>query len=175
MLYTKRTQLTILELNKNEEKISIENLKTVLLERPSNMIYCESEGKLVGIISTGDIWRACTENKNVVSVNREFVYVCVGEYMKAKAAFKENAYINAIPVVTKDQILAGDYTRWDDLQVCEYLMEIDNGWCLSNLIKKEKIVLVRPGGVFIDRMSVFEKMQDYLKLQKVLFKCIKHS
>ena len=55
MLYTKRTQLTILELNKNEEKISIENLKTVLLERPSNMIYCESEGKLVGIISTGDI------------------------------------------------------------------------------------------------------------------------
>ena len=79
MLYTKRTQLTILELNKNEEKISIENLKTVLLERPSNMIYCESEGKLVGIISTGDIWRACTENKNVVSVNREFVYVCVGD------------------------------------------------------------------------------------------------
>ena len=107
------------------------------------------------IISTGDIWRACTENKNVVSVNREFVYVCVGEYMKAKAAFKENAYINAIPVVTKDQILAGDYTRWDDLQVCEYLMEIDNGWCFIEFDKEGKDCSCPSGRCFYRQNECF--------------------
>lgn len=51
--------LTILKLKDEEESIDIGLIRTVILQRPSNMIYCETNGKLTGVISMGDLLRAC--------------------------------------------------------------------------------------------------------------------
>lgn len=58
MQYVKKDRLTILQLKSSAENISMEILRTILTERPSDMVYCESGGKLIGIISTGDILKA---------------------------------------------------------------------------------------------------------------------
>ncbi len=59
MLYTQKEMLTILKLKDEEESIDIGLIRTVILQRPSNMIYCETNGKLTGVISMGDLLRAC--------------------------------------------------------------------------------------------------------------------
>lgn len=175
MLYTKRKQLAILDLEKGKESISIETFKEILTEKPSNMIYCESEGKLVGLVSTGDICRALRANKNEVVINKKFTYLNYGEYAKAKAIFKERARINALPVVTKDHILIGDYTRWNDLLVLRYLIGSDNGQCVPEWVDKENIMLVRPGNAFEERQMFFNIMEKYLKSRGAAVKCIGHA
>lgn len=42
MLYTQKEMLTILKLKDEEESIDIGSIRTVILQRPSNMIYCET-------------------------------------------------------------------------------------------------------------------------------------
>lgn len=175
MLYTERRQLTILELDKEKESISIEDIKEILIDKPSNVIYCELEGKLAGIISTGDIWRILENNSGKVTINRDFTYIYYGEYARAKAIFKEKSEINALPVVTENNVLVGDYTRWDDLLVLEHLIKNDKGRCIVDWYNRENIILVCPGSIFTDRHIIFEKMKNYLKSQGLTIKCIKHT
>lgn len=68
VIYTKKDQLTIIELGNGEESVSIKKLKLILEKYPSNIIYCETDGKLIGIISVGDILRAYERRQNVVFV-----------------------------------------------------------------------------------------------------------
>jgi hypothetical protein len=41
MIYTDRKYLTILELQDDSDTVNFDVLKELLMERPSNMIYCE--------------------------------------------------------------------------------------------------------------------------------------
>jgi hypothetical protein len=43
MTYTSRDKLTILQLPDGSDTVSFDVLSELLMERPSNMIYCESE------------------------------------------------------------------------------------------------------------------------------------
>lgn len=117
MTYTEKNQLAIIQLYGGEESISIEEFRKILTMYPSNVVYCELHGKLVGIISTGDALRAYNSKSEDVRINKEFVYLYDGEYMKARTIFEERKSVNAIPVVTEDHVLIGDYTRWDDLKI----------------------------------------------------------
>lgn len=175
MVYTNREQLTIVGINKGEESISIDTIIRVLNEYPSNIIYCESEGRLFGIISTGDVLRAYQKQQDKVSINRKYSGVYYGEYMKAKNAFMENNKINAIPVVTNDNTLCGDYTKWDDLLILQRL--IDTAYRQNTQLWKEKktVALVYPGRIFTDRQKIFNKIKTYLETQNVDIRCIEHS
>jgi hypothetical protein len=42
MIYTDRKYLTILKLQDDSDMVSFDVLKELLMERPSNMIYCEN-------------------------------------------------------------------------------------------------------------------------------------
>ncbi|MDE7431627.1 MAG: adenylyltransferase/cytidyltransferase family protein [Lachnospiraceae bacterium] len=173
MLYLKKNELTVINLENDEENVSMKVLQKVLVECPSNMIYCEALGKLVGIISIGDILRAHRRGLNQVQVNKEFIYLDTEEYMKARNIFKEKKNVNALPVVTRNHILIGDYTRWDDLMVLEYKLRTAR-W--ADLIDNEKhVALVKPGNIFVQRKSIFEKMKKYLKMQGFVASCIEHS
>lgn len=173
MIYTNREQLTILEIDKGERYVSVERIKRILVEAPSNMIYCEQNGKLLGIISTGDIWRACRTQQNKVILNNKYKKLYFGEYVKAKEVFKENERINALPVVTKDNVLIGDYTRWDDLLILKYL--INAGQNAKVWAQNKKIVLVRPGKANVDRQNALELFRKYLEVQNISVRCIEHS
>lgn len=174
MLYTERDQLTVIELESGEEEVSIEKLRKVLAEQPSNMIYCETQGKLVGIISTGDILRTRELGLNTVKVNRKFTSLYIGEYMKAKSIFKEKQSINALPVVTMDNVLTGDYTRWDELLTLRY--ELNTGGVhFSPVLKDGKnIALVYPNRIAAERKNLFESFKEYLTLQEINYQCISH-
>lgn len=89
MQYTDRAQLTIVQADENAESIFMEECKRILLELPSNTIYFERQGKLIGIISTGDIIRACREKSDCVKINKSFSYIRIRESMKARVTFKE--------------------------------------------------------------------------------------
>jgi hypothetical protein len=47
MTYTSRDKLTVLEVGEDVDKVSFDTLAELLLERPSNMVYCEFSGETV--------------------------------------------------------------------------------------------------------------------------------
>lgn len=169
MVYTGRDELTVIKLDNGNDSVSIEKLKKVLVESPSNMIYCEAFGKLAGIISTGDILRAYRSDLEQVQVNRNFTCIHDGECMKARNIFKDRETINAIPVITKDNILAGDYTRWDDFWILDY--ELDIGEFLD-WDDRQHIALVRPNQGVAERQRIFDRFEKFLKMQNIAVKII---
>lgn len=156
MIYKKYDKLIIINLIDEAGSISFDELSKVLEERPANVIYCELAGKLYGIISTGDIAFAGYEGKKAVSINRKFTSVKLNEYMKVRQIFEEKKKINAVPVIDESGRLLGDYTRWDDLLVLEYLNLFDEHTYLANR-----------GGVIISRLS---NLANFLMKSKALWK-----
>lgn len=61
MKYTSRKCLTILKLTEERATLSFNELSSVLMEKPSNIVYVELAGMLYGIVTTGDISRALNE------------------------------------------------------------------------------------------------------------------
>lgn len=175
MQYTDRAQLTIVQADENAESIFMEECKRILLELPSNTIYFERQGKLFGIISTGDIIRACREKSDCVKINKSFSYVRIGESMKARFTFKEKRNINALPILSDDGVLIGDYTRWDDSLWLEKVLiqgedSKDEKWTCDRMI-----ALVRPDDRFADRRKLFNKFKNVLSEKKVEVQCIDYT
>lgn len=118
MIYRDREKLTIIQIEDNEEKISFDRLESVILDRPSNVIYCERNGKLYGIITMGDIARTFEE---YVDINTRFTCLGTDNYMKARTIFFQNSGINALPVVDSLGKIIGDWSRWEDLKFAQYI------------------------------------------------------
>lgn len=114
MIYTEYNKLTIYQVVRDNDIVDFSELAKLLMDRPSNMIYCEKNGSLYGIISTGDIRRAHEAEKSELIINKSFTCVTEKEYMRVKKVFHENIKINALPVIDKMGKLLGEYARWDD-------------------------------------------------------------
>lgn len=174
MLYTQRECLTRVLLEVGENNVSIDALKTVLMKYPSNVIYCEVQGKLIGIISTGDICRVLKRGGDKVDINRNYMYLSDEDSMKARVIFKDYPKINALPVVTEDGSLIGDYTRWDDLMELEYNLGADGIARGINWDGTQNIVIVKPGNICSEKQNAFEKFEHYLTEQNVVFICVNY-
>lgn len=171
MKYTERNELAILEMQKEVDSVSFIEVKKVLMDFHSNMIYCELFGKLLGIISTGDILRAYRSGLEQVQINKNFTYLHSGENMKARTIFRENKNINALPVVTCGHCLIGDYSRWDDLLFLDYQLDIAE----QNFYKWKHIhsaVFVQPSIFFSKRQKIYERFYQVLKKQNIEVKTI---
>ena len=175
MVYTKRDKLAVIELTDNKSDISLKILSRIMIKHPSNVIYCEREGKLIGIISMGDIARANNSGNNSIRVNKKYISVYRGAQIKARRIFRDKKSINAIPVVTYDNELLGDYSRWDDILQLKDMLNII-GRCGLNLEKAYKqMTLVRPCGVFKEKQELFEIFKDYLQSMGIKVQCIEYS
>lgn len=173
MLYTNRNQLTIVRLEKNEASVSMDAVKKVLGDSHSNTIYCEgSKGELVGIISTGDVSRAYENGLDSVCINKKFVYLYLGEYLKAKVIFAERENISAIPVLTRKNRLLGEYSRWDELLILEYELNTIKNGRIFVCDDEKRIALVRPGKYSMKRQKVYEDFKGYLESQNIPVVCI---
>lgn len=161
MLYTEHDKLVIIKLMNETDSLSFDELSGILKEHPANVIYCELDGKLYGIISMGDVARADDEGRNAVIINRTFTWVKPKEYMGVRRIFKEKEKINAVPVVDENGKLLGDYTRWDDLLVLEHLNLFDEYPYLADFLRGEEgnnhIALVKPSDIFGEKLSLMEK------------------
>lgn len=176
MIYTEYNKLTLIKLMNEVGCLSFNELGKILEECPANVIYCELDGKLYGIISMGDVVRASDEAKKVVNINRKFTSVKLNEYMKVRQIFKEKEKINAVPVIDENGRLLGDYTRWDDLLVLEYLNLFDEHTYLADFLRERRrkyyIALVKPNAFFEEKQRLMEKWKSVLERIGVRVKVI---
>lgn len=172
MIYIQHDRLSILKLNNEEDAVSFDTVAKVILDRPSNMIYCESKGVLYGIISMGDVVRASQNRVDYVVINRKFKQIRPNEYMAARQIFHEKKNINAIPVVDEDNKLLGAYVRWND----SYDRNLFSMGKAEGVLKSYKcVVLVRPCEIFRERCRRFEAFYKYLLSLGVAVKDIAHG
>lgn len=172
MIYISRDTLSIIECDQNI--ISFEALAKIIILKPSNMIYCESNKILCGIISMGDIARARENGVEYVSVNRNFMHVYVNENMKARTVFSEKKNINALPVVNKYNVLLGAYTRWDIIGLKASLQR-ETMLSQRSCQHYDCVFLIRPCKIFEEKQKVFEDFENYLRSQDIKVNCIGHD
>ncbi len=176
MLFIKRNQLTIIELRDGKESVSLKDIRKVLEDSHSNMIYCEGvQGKLIGIISTGDVFRANEKGLDEVCVNKKFTFLYVGEYIEAKGIFAGKQNINAIPILTKEMVLFGEYTRWDETLILYYKLSLIKEGRIFVCNKKQNLALVLPKGNFVKKYKLYEEFKKYLQSHDIPVMCIEYS
>ncbi len=163
MIYTSSEKLTCLNLTDETDEMNFVQLSSILMERPSNVVYCKKNGNLYGIISMGDIHRAHDEGKDFVMINKKFTSVSPGEYMRAKQIFKDNDKINALPVIDANQKLLGDYSRWDDLISINGFERLKaNKYAEEFWKKNRKFALVSPCKEFAKKRELMQTWRDDL-------------
>ncbi len=162
MIFKDKDQLSIIEIDDSDNKVSFEKLATLLMDKPSNMIYCTKAGKLYGIISMGDVHRARENGRNHAEINTFFTFLHGMEYMRARKIFLDNDKINALPIVDEDHSLIGDYTRWDDIYL-RYNLEYLKGHKYADLVLKKykKIAIVKPSCNYALKENLMHTWDDF--------------
>ncbi len=146
MIFKDREQLCIIEVKlEDNNKVTFEKLAKILIDNPSNMVYCVNDGKLYGIISMGDVHRAKEKNNSSVDINTSFTFLHRYEYMSARKIFLENDKINALPIVDEKYKLLGDYSRWND-DFLNYSFDFLKGNKYTDIVLKKyrKVAIVYP-------------------------------
>lgn len=161
MQYIGRKQLAIKELRDEENTLSLDIIKKIILDRPSDVIYCEREGKLYGIISMGDVSRASDAREDCVVVNTHFTSVKNNEYMKARDIFKKMQKIHTLPIVNESGVVEGAYLREDDLMFLTHLIS-----CVGGAFDTDShIVFVCPCKSFKYKQRLFWECYKLLRLR----------
>ena len=172
MQYKERQDLAIVDMNSNEETLSLHKLTEIIWGKPSNIVFCERNGKLHGIVSMGDIARGIEEKADCIAVNTHFTFILCGEQMKARKIFHDKININALPVVNEDNVLLGAYSRWDDLLINRYILRAHWGGGVQTDWHRH-IAFVRPREIFEEKQQIFEECYKYLELRGVIVEVIK--
>lgn len=162
MLKRDYTQLAIYTIKDNEKEVPIHYLKELFLTKTSEIIYIVRNRKLYGIVCLGDVLHKSYNGK--VLINKNFVYLVGYNIIQAHRLLKERTKICKIPVVNKEGILLGDYSRWDDiLFIQRNLVQ----WTKIGLVEKifhvyKKVYLIEP---------VQYKNQYFKQMQRLLDIC----
>lgn len=168
MKYISREKLTCISIS--EDKVFFDELKPILMENPSNVVFGEKNGKIYGIISMGDIKRASEDNKDYVTVNRCFTYVRPNQYMRAKQIFESKNRINALPVVNDSNELLGYYSRWDDFESINDFEQLNKG--VEAFFEKTKnFALVRPCKKFVKKQELMQIWYENLLKRGGGYRC----
>ena len=157
MLYTEYNRLNVIKLTTRTDAIPFETLCDAIQKQPSNVIYCESKGRIYGIISSGDVERSYFADRDYVPVNTNFTYVMPNESMRARKIFFDNAKINTIPVIDENGVLLGDYKRWDKPRIRQISLEVQQFEQINR-----KAILVRPCVLFREKEEIFREFKAFL-------------
>ena len=145
MIYVEKENLPCISLSAPSEEIGFPALKEALQRHPSDLIYMEHKDQLYGLVSMGDIVRACAEGQKTVRINTSFRKAEKNEYLRAREIFFKNTRIHELPVTDEKGRLCGAFSRFDDLLFLKYW----NGWDHCRYIarftcQKPHLALVRP-------------------------------
>lgn len=173
MLYTEHDKLTIIELKREVDTLSFQQIGSVLQKQPANVIYCVIGGALYGIVSMGDIKRAKDAGKQEVKINRMFTSVSPNEYMRVRKIFIEKEGINAIPILDKNKYLLGDYARWDSLMALLHMNQpIDKQYAADFWKQNNYVAFVKPCDIFPEKKLLLEKWKSKLGQMGVMVEII---
>ena len=120
MDYYERSQLPVLSFEEEPAGLDRGAIREALCQKPCNIVLVEVKGRLLGMISRGDISRAKKAGKDKVPINRSFTFLKGKQFMRAREIFREKEKIREIPVTDEDGRLLGMCTRSDDLLYLEY-------------------------------------------------------
>lgn len=171
MQYISKKELSVNRIEKDVNEIGFHALAKIIYKKPSNIIYFEKEGKLSGIISMGDIKRACEQRKNEVRVNTNFLCVKMGEFARAKEIFRKNIKINEVPVIDEDGLLVGEYSRWENTEMLKCMLDglekVIELW-----MRNQSVILVKPCVYFESSLARFYDMCHLFSLKYEIVECI---
>lgn len=159
MLKRDVTQLAVYPIQTEIETLPLTSLKSLYLNKTSEIIYVTKGEKLYGIVCMGEA--LCPDQKGEVKINKCFTSLMGSNVIKAREIFKEKKRIHKIPIVNEREELVSDYSRWDDSLYVkrnhELIMQKD--MTAKVLSSYEAVYLVKP---------VDEKDRDYLYLLETL-------
>lgn len=174
MHYSSRSELSIIELERDEESVSFSRLEKKIISSPSNIIYCEKNNKLFGIISMGDIKRSSEAGLDYVHVNTCFTKLGYGDHMQARRFFAERPSINAIPICDENGVLIGHWTRWGCLYN-EIFYKAKMAWQNKSFFENIHIALVHPCYILEEKQETFDFIHKKLKNLGILIDCISYD
>lgn len=177
MIYRDRKYLSILSLTEDRDYVTYEELIHVLTERPSSRVYIERDGILCGMITSSRV-RRNRDKKSLVLFRKKFIFIHPMEYLRAQQIFREKEKINALPVVSEDGRLLGDYVRSNELIGTDYTeLLYKDPYILQGLKEKsQNTVFVKPAvckGTITDKMFLCWKQK--LKSEKLHLRTIQHG
>lgn len=119
-------QLAIYQINEETDTLSVECLRDLYLKKTSEIIYIMKDGRLYGIVSSGDILRHLAEPETGAKVNKAFTALNNYNVIKAHEIFRERNRIHKIPIVNAR---GGCLVIIRDGMIYFILNEIKNGLC----------------------------------------------
>ena len=117
MLKRDITQLAIYQSEEEIETLPLACIRSLFLEKTSEIIYIIKDKKLYGIVCLGDILRHSQNGE--IKINKTFMFMTGYNIVKAHEIFQTKRNIHKIPVVNEEGELIGDYSRWDDMLYIE--------------------------------------------------------
>lgn len=164
-----REALPVLQVTEDQTSISWETLKNALYSQPCNVILTETDGKLSGLISYGDLIRAKAAGLKEVPINRKYSAVGRNEFMKAREFFRARPSIKELPIIDAEGVLSGMCSSSDDLLYIEYSDPWEKNKYLPDALRRFKqIILVRPGDQDKRRINIFNIWKKHLQDNGIL-------
>ena len=169
MIFIDRKYLAVVETERKEEFLLKKDLRQVFIERPSNVCYVETDGKLYGIVSFGDILNS---EGDMVRINTGFVSLSREDVMKARKRFRASDTICEIPVVKEGRLL-GEFHKFDDELILERTRGFEyNAYAKMYFEKLERVALVKHPEVRDYKNKFFKRMKETLDRYKVNYDVI---
>ena len=88
--------------------------------------------------------------------------------MRAKKIFDEKRSINALPIVSEDNTLIGDYTRWDDFRWLDNQVNIcKGGYNIEGWFDGQTIAFVQSNNIIKTKLKLDNILKEQLAKQNV--------
>lgn len=117
MLKRDITQLAVYQTEDEVEAVPFECLRSLYLEKTSDIVYITRDKKLYGIVGRKEV--LCGGLNGEIAINKFYTFLTDYNVIKAHEIFQRNGQIHKIPVVNEWGELLGDYSRWDDILFIE--------------------------------------------------------
>lgn len=162
MIRLKRPYLTIIKTETEQDSVSWDEFLDALLEKPSNIIYFETDERLYGIASFGDVSKAKEQALAALPINKNFTSLGPDGNMTAREYFREDKILSEIPII-EDGKLTGEFDRFDSLLLLERMRDWKyNRYAKQFWTRSGRIALVRPGAGRTSKLRIFDDWQERL-------------
>ena len=172
MIKLDRKTLPIIRTDTEQDTIERSTYLHALLEKPSNIVYFETDKRLYGMVSFGDVERAGQHGCTDIPINHHFTYLGQQDYMKARQIFRQNNVMAEIPVVENGR-LAAEFNKYDSLLLLTRMRDWKHNSYTRQFWKDTgRVALVRPGSGREVKNRIYEKWCQELTKYGADYTCL---
>lgn len=162
MIFRDIVQLAIYQTEGELDTIPLENLRSLYLEKTSEIIYFLNKRKLYGVVCMKEALFAHDDEEKVVKINKSFTVIRDVDVIKAHKIFQTKLNIHNIPIVNDMDELIGDYSVWDDML---YIKRNHKRMMKEGAVKRVlegygKVYIVKP---VVQKYSIYLQFASYME------------